>query len=312
MASFCSNCGVPAAGAFCVQCGNPIQARNPVAQRPALAPAPAAKAGGGSALKIILIVVGGLFLVGVLAAGSLLYFGYRAKQKITQLANEYGLDAGSGAKSGSNAAVFRVPSTPPAGSGCPLLPWQEASQSLAVAFERVESKRNADGTETCDFFVGSEERQRLAKAQMAAGFRRTQNPDEKQAAKGVESVAEGWISLAQNSGVLERAIGSGFHDSGAKNPGKGANPDPFLHLELRRVGGQSGWSALETGQAGVKSALGGVGMQPLEGVGDKAYILPGGLGIFVLKGDAFFALTFTHLPGADKASAVTRQVVAHL
>ena len=70
---------------------------------------------------------------------------------------------------------------------------------------------------------------------------------------------------------------------------------------------------LDQMQAGAKVVSGSqIGMTPIEGLGDKAYVLPAGVGVMVLKGDAFFGMTFFAWPGHDKAVALARQVAEHL
>lgn len=313
MASFCSNCGSPAAGKFCVKCGSPVQAAggaSPSVQPPApaqpymqTAPPGAAAASGGSAVKIIVIVAVGLFVVGAISVGSLAYFAYRAKQKITEIAKDYGVDGGSGPS-------FKIPSTPPAGGDCPTLPWQDASRSLGVAFERVEITHDNE-QDGCEFFVSAEERQRLAKAQIAAGLSQTSKAQtDADGVKGAADVAAGAINFISQSGILERAIGSGFKDKKSPDSSK----DPFLTLQLDRAGGQAAWAKIESVQSGMKSVGGSAALviQPLEGVGDKAYLMPGGVNVMALKGNAMFSITFSFAPGGEKAAAVARQVAAHL
>jgi hypothetical protein len=260
------------------------------------AAAAGAKAGGGSALKIILIVLAVLFVGSLLAAGSFVYSRYRrAAERVAQIAKDYGVDRGSGTNSGSAAPSFRIQSTPPAGDDCSALPWQTAAQTLGVAFERVQIGTGSGGSETCEFFVSAEERQRLAKAQMVKGFGQSQNTNEKEAVNGAQGVAQGWLNLALGSGLNAKIT------------------DPFLTLDLLRSGGRDKWSTLESVQNGAKGVSGGVfGMQPLEGVGDKAYLLPGGLNVAVLKGDALFNITFSFFPGPERAAAVARQVADRL
>src|SRR5579863_5111337 len=153
MASFCRNCGGPVEGRFCSKCGTAIVAGPPAA--------PAAPAGGGSAAKIIVIVVAVCVGLGALAVGSLVYVGYRAKQKLADLKREYSVNPVPG---------LRVQAGPPAGNGCPLLSGEEAARILGVAIERVESGPwEAGGTE-CKYWVSIAERQRLAGAQIVKGL----------------------------------------------------------------------------------------------------------------------------------------------
>ncbi|MBI3682271.1 MAG: zinc ribbon domain-containing protein [Acidobacteria bacterium] len=296
MASFCSNCGAPASGAFCVQCGNPVQ--TPASATPSPAPAAPVKAGGGSAAKIILIAGGVFVAFGLVAAGGLLYVGYRAKQKIVEIGKEYGVDIGSAAKSGRSAPSESTPATPApspsAGSGCPILSGQEAAQILGIAVERVESRRNADGSETCEFFVNVAERLRLAKEQMAKGIGQMQSAkDDKTGVQEAERLTTGALNALQNL--------AGADDAG-----------PSFTLEFMRSGAKPKWANLEKAQGGVQGTT-GFGMAPVEGLGDKAYLVPAGAGVFVLKGDAMLAFAFrAFAPGRDKATALARQASGRL
>src|SRR5215472_2715901 len=103
MANFCSNCGTPASGRFCAKCGTAIQEVPTQAQNPAPsaslvsqnAPMSARAGGTSSGAKIIFIVLGIVVFLGITAVGSLVYVGYRAKQKIALLKKEYGIENAS-------------------------------------------------------------------------------------------------------------------------------------------------------------------------------------------------------------------------
>jgi hypothetical protein len=81
----------------------------------------------GNTAKILLFVVGGILLAGAVGVTSAVYVVYRAKQKITQLKSEY-LPTRDSESSQPVAAM-----NPPAGEGCPILSWQEASEVLGIA-----------------------------------------------------------------------------------------------------------------------------------------------------------------------------------
>jgi hypothetical protein len=68
-------------------------------------------------------------------------------------------------------------------------------------------------------------------------------------------------------------------------------------------------------QSGMKSVGGSLGIvsEGMEGLGDKAYMVPGGLHTFVLKGDTMFALSFAKFaPNREKATALCTQVLGRL
>src|ERR1039458_3888428 len=73
MAGFCGSCGAPLneQSGFCGGCG----AR--VGQQPAASPVTKSPGGGGSALKVVLIVVGVLFVLGAVSLGGMYYVAHR-------------------------------------------------------------------------------------------------------------------------------------------------------------------------------------------------------------------------------------------
>jgi zinc-ribbon domain len=138
MAKFCAQCGSPVeeGGKFCSKCGAkvpdaipPVQAAavtpaapaQPASQAPpptpSTTPAPAAAtaAAGGPKksspfVKILLVVVGLFIFVGVASMATCVYIGYRAKQKISAMADQAKKDGfsletpqGSVGASGSSA-----------------------------------------------------------------------------------------------------------------------------------------------------------------------------------------------------------------
>jgi hypothetical protein len=90
MANYCTNCGATVTGRFCAGCGASVQASGAPAPVPGPGPTTGAAAGGGSAAKVILIVVAVLLTFGAIGVASLVYVGYRAKQKIAEFRQEYG------------------------------------------------------------------------------------------------------------------------------------------------------------------------------------------------------------------------------
>src|SRR5579872_4902338 len=204
MPSFCSNCGAPVSGQFCAACGvvidgGPAQTRNetpktsPVVQ-PAAASLGAHKSSGA---KVLFIVLGLLLLFGAIGVGGIVFVGYRAKQKITELKKDYGLD---GNNSGSTSSV-KVRAFPPLkGSGCSLLEGQEAAAILGVAVERAESEASSSGT-LCKYWVTASERRRLMSEEIASGLTRMGNPDTQSGEQNLEKLIGG------AAGVLNEADG---------------------------------------------------------------------------------------------------------
>ena len=128
MAQFCPACGAPLPGptAFCGKCGAPVSAA------PAPAPAPAKQ--GGGCLKIVLIVLAVVIVLGAIGTAGAIFFFYKAKEKIGQVAKESGVDFSELARKAPSAR--RV-------DPCTLLTQAEASRILGVTIERVESSGDA-------------------------------------------------------------------------------------------------------------------------------------------------------------------------
>jgi hypothetical protein len=119
---------------------------------------------GGGAAKVILFVMVGLLLLGALGVTSALYVVYRAKQKITQLKSKY-LATRESESSRPIAAM-----KPPVGNGCPILSWQEASEILDIAWQRVSYSPGVDNGGTCEFTTTPAERLRFGRRQFGAGL----------------------------------------------------------------------------------------------------------------------------------------------
>ena len=88
-------------------------------------------------------------------------------------------------------------------------------------------------------------------------------------------------------------------------------------LQVYRSDGQAMWDKLEAAKNSVKDTTGvdfaGLTTQPVQGVGDRATVLPGGHSIMALKGDAFFVLSFQQFaPGRDKTTALAKLVAGRL
>ena len=84
MASFCAKCGavLPPDKQFCPSCGAAVPAQPSAAQPSAVQPTAAPAKSGGSAVKIILIIVAVIVGLGILALGGDRYVGWRVTQAI--------------------------------------------------------------------------------------------------------------------------------------------------------------------------------------------------------------------------------------
>lgn len=228
-------------------------------------------------------------LLGGMCVAGLVYVGYRAKQKIAELKQDYGVTEQA-------AASF-----PPAkGSGCPMLEGRQAAGILGIAVERVEfDGAGPDGSEWCRYWVNAAERKRLMRAAIASGIHGAGKADPKSGSEDVEKLVGGMLGAA-----IEAA---GDNKAG----------DFAFSLQVWRTGGRVMWDKMELSKADVKNATGvdfaGMTMQQVQGIGDRAMVLPGGHSIMVLKGDAFFLIGFQQfVPGREKTIALARAAVARV
>ena len=289
MPSFCTQCGSPISGPFCTSCGART-AGGAQTQGPTTAPGPAKSSGA----KVLLIILAGLFLVGAMGVGTVVYVGYRAKQKITELKQEYGIDNGAGGTSLASSSLRKFP--PSQGSGCKLLEGQEAAQVLGVAVARAEFEPNGpDGSALCKFWVNASERQRLERQELASSMTQMGKADPKDNQSNIENMIGG------AAGVLNE-VNSANKDS-----------DYAFSLQLWPKNGKEQWQKMEVAQAHANNLTGGyAAVQTVDGIGDQAMELPAGHSIMVLKGDTFFLLGFQQfVPGREKTAALARIVAGH-
>lgn len=298
MANFCTNCGAPVSGAFCTGCGASVQAAPaavpPAAPQATVAPAAAS---GGSAVKIVLIVVGVFVLLGAMSLGGLVYAGYRAKKKFAELRREYTAGTTETTRTGASREPLRT--FPPAkGNGCRALEGQEAAGILGAAVDRAESTPSGrDGSEECSYWVSAAERQRLLRAEIAAGVDAVGKAD-KDSTAGFEKLIGGALGA-----VIEGA-------------GDNKNDEPAFQLQVWRTNGRAMWDKMESAKTNASAVAGnaiGMATSNVEGVGDRALVVAGGHSIMVLKGDSFFLLGFRQfVPGREKTAALARVVAQRL
>jgi hypothetical protein len=181
MAGFCRNCGTPLGDgeAFCKKCGTPVAgaptraaaavpaapvppASIPTASAayaPAAAPVATAPTRSSPLLKILLIVVIVFFLFGAIGIASLMYVGYRVKQK----ANEMGLHVPSDRERAQQTAEMKSL------DACSLL--SKAEVSAAIGMEVVRAESDTGDTPGCTYSVMGDPADLTAKhvAQMHKG-----------------------------------------------------------------------------------------------------------------------------------------------
>ena len=317
MASFCSSCGAPAGGRFCPKCGaatgwdpggSGLDARGRASsagvERANSGPVPVSAppaAGTSSAAKIILIVVGVVVLLGAIGVAGLVYVGYRAKQKIAELKQEYGVtsETAGSSSSGSTASARVLDPRKGAAARC----WRDRRRLGFSGLRWIAwNSRRTDQMAAKGAGIGSAPRSGNAWRERKShpGINAVGKGDDKTAAAGVEKLI---------GGVLGAAI---------EASGDNKNDDFAFSIQLWRSGGRSQWEKIETAKSDVKGITGVdfgnlTGTQQVEGIGDKAMVLPAGHSIMVLKGDEFFLLGFQQfVPGREKTIALARAVAGRL
>jgi hypothetical protein len=127
--AFCGTCGAPV-GATPVQAAQPVAPpMQPVVVQPVVVTAPAPPpASGGSALKIVLIVLGVLALFAVLVIGGIIYMVHRTVAKVKQAASDAGVSMTDLQNAGNSETI----------DACKYLTTADVSSALGVTI--VEAK----------------------------------------------------------------------------------------------------------------------------------------------------------------------------
>ncbi len=304
MSAFCSDCGaqVGAQTAFCPNCG--ARAGQAFSGAPASAPA-AAAASGGSGLKIILIVLGSLFVLGTLAVCGIYYAGHRLIQRAEQASGQTGLaesirDAasrGSGSRSfGAGSFVKR--------DGCALLSKGEVESILGTSIEKADGQLAAgDRSEHCNYFVkpGTMEQDEDKLRQTADEFKAKQAAVDKLNASNLNEQArkEGVENLAKN-----------FMRTMADSNGNG--DVPVFSFTVERESGKAEFGAFRTANVIMGAAAKGAN-ETIAGLGDRALMGPMDSVLSVLKGNTCITLNLTQVPnGKDKGIALAQKILSRI
>ncbi len=298
MPTFCVACGAPLTGPaeFCGKCGARAgHAPSASSQVTPVPIQPVSKPAGGSVLKIALIVVGVLFVLGVLSAGGI-YYAARSYVKLAE--NVTGLNAGDVVNSIRDAANH--PASSASGSakdGCALLSKEEASAILGLEVERIDGKPNEhESGEHCDYFVKPEtieENAEKLKQAAAAILPNISTPQEGQLPPGAMDMIK-----TMHRGVIEAA---------------GNGEAPYFGFTVERENGKLACTAL-----GIANRLGGGDLvnggtaEPL-GVGDQAVMGMGDSRLCVARGGASITFDLSQvLGGRAKGIALAKTMLPRL
>src|SRR5450755_2531162 len=288
MAGFCGSCGAPLneQSGFCGGCG----AR--VGQQPAAAPVAKSPGGGGSALKVVLIVVGVLFVLGAVSLGGMYYVAHRY---VTMAEDLTGVKAGDVVHSIREAANHSShDARTEKRDGCLLLTKDEASAILGIEVIKADGRPDGQSGEHCRFFVkpGSVETN-------AGRLKASIDAIHGESGSNGDSVPPNVIDVSKNMarGAVE-----------AERNGEA----PYFGFAVERENGKIACSAL-----GVANRLSGVDLvgKPAEplGVGDQATMGIGESQMCVVKGDVAITLDFTQVTGArSKGIALAKTILPRL
>ena len=288
MTGFCGSCGAPlsAPSAFCGGCGARAGA-SPVA-----APAAKSSGGGGSALKAILIVVGVLFVLGVVSLGGMYYMAHRYVRMAEDLT---GIKADSVVHSIREAANHSShDARTEKRDGCLLLTRDEASAILGIEVIKVDGKPDEQQSgEHCSFFV------KPGSVEVNAGRLKASVEAIHDEAGSNDSVPLGAFDAAKN---MARAAVEGERNGEA----------PYFGFAVERENGKIACSGL-----GLANRLSGVDLvgKPAEplGIGDTAIMGIGESLMCVAKGDVAVTFDFTQVTGArNKGIALAKAILPRL
>jgi len=294
MAGFCGSCGFPSAenSAFCPRCGSRQATASPVAP-PQPAPQVVAS-GGGSGLKILLVVFLCVGVAGAAAIGGLWYMAHRVKEAVVQKAKENGVDLNSIVPP-ATATTNRHKTHKP----CDLLSKEEAASMLGEPVERTEYRESA-----CSYYGPAGLSAKLAQDQASDTFKRVQQPDSKVGGTEITNAVD---QLASSIAAASDQTGSG-------------GEMPLLMLVVGDDDGKSQMIALNASNAlfsgffnaaepDVKGPKFGA---QIKGLGDQAVRLPK-LGLNVLQGETLVRIITGPVPGADaKSIDIARFVLKRL
>ena len=295
MPSFCGTCGSSLSGesGFCGSCGARVGGA-PAGQVAVAAPGPIKQAGGGgSALKIVVIVVGVIFVLAALAIGGTYYAAHRY---IRMAEDMTGIKAGDALHSIREAAAREGRSRPEAKrDGCLLLTKDEASAILGIEVIKVDGKPDErQSGEHCSFFVkpGSVEvnEERVKKSAEAIHGEAGANGD---------ALPPAAIDMLKNTarGAVE-----------AERNGEA----PYFGFVVEREHGKIAFSVLGVSTRLAGGNPGGKAEEPL-GVGDEATMGIGESLMCVVKGDVAITLDFTQVTGArSKGIALAKTILPRL
>jgi hypothetical protein len=299
MPSFCVSCGSPltAQSGFCSGCG--ARAVNASPGQPAIAAAPSAGmpvAAKSGALKVVLIVLGVMFVFGVLSVAGMYYTAHRY---IKMAESVTGINAGDVANSIRDAANHNSHGArEPKRDGCALLSREEASAILGIEVERVDGKPNEqESGEHCNFFVKPE----------------TVEKNLEEFKKSAEALKNDPSSPAQPNQLPAGAEDMIKTYTRGMTEGMGDGKMPYFAFTVERENGKLTYTAFQMARSlsGV-DAISGKIPEPLA-VGDQAIMAIGDSQMCVVKGRSSITLNLMQVTGGRaKGVSLAKMILPRL
>ncbi len=299
MPMFCVACGSALGGQseFCGKCGLRAGQAPPtasVAEPSAVLPV-ATKSSSGTALKIVLVVAGVLFVFGAIAAGAIYYTAHRYIKFAEDVTGVKASDVVNTVRE----AAKQHPSDGLSGrklDGCALLSKDEAAAILGLDVERVDGKPNdQESGEHCDYFVkpGSIEENAEKVKQAAAAIPNDSKGDANQLPP--ESID---MIKAMHRGVIEGARNGEAH---------------YFGFSVERENGKIACAALKIAtRLGGGDINTGASSEPL-GVGDEAVMGMGESRLCVVQGSTAVTLDLSQVTGGRaKGIALAKTILSRL
>lgn len=319
MAQFCTSCGslLGEGAAFCTKCGArvgattegaspsapaPQAARQPsppsVSASPANTAASAAPSGkpGSMLIKVVLAVI----VFGVVSVlGATIYVGYRVKKKADEVRQAYksndmeklaaalGKSAGTAGNSGSSSNSNEPSGKPFASRNvCALVSLADVTEAVGAPIERAEPL-----TDGCQWFANPEALKQKGQGNIKNSFQKL-NKQEPASFEQAQRTMEG---LVKGVGALATASG------------------PVLSVSVTWDNADQEELALKTAMRMMDPGVPGGDLEPIAGLGDRAYMGPVGSMLYVRKGQTWMALDLRQSPGSrEQAIAFSRKLLAKL
>jgi len=255
---------------------------------------PAAKSG---AMKIVLIVVGVMFVFGVLSMAGMYYAAHRYIRMAEDIT---GIKAGDVIDSVHDAANHsRRGGKDPQRDGCALLSKDEATAILGVEVERMDGRPDEqESGEHCNYFVKPE----------------TVEKNLEEFKKSAEA-----LKNPSNSPLQPNQLPAGAEDmvktyTRAMSEGSGDGKTPYFGFTIERENGKLTYTAFQMARrlSAVDALSENGGQAPLT-VGDQAIMGIGDAQMCVVKGHSSITLNLTQVTaGRAKGISLARKILERL